>query len=269
MERPPWVPRIPKPRKRKKGKRELAREAAAAAEAEKAAMLAAIPNLTTREDLGIMHLFTAKTSRTISSTSEQAYVWQCTIPEMAFTNLPLNLPLLHGVLALGAWQRAMETRADLLRPGGKEYRDMKEMEVAEKEAQETRRDLKLRACRYAQVCLNEHVQKQRTVTEENCHLVFAYSMTLSTLCFAMVDYNARESNTYSGTIFALVSAARVLHGSLSLTFQFGTTLAFGPLAALLELRLRAGGTLDIPQEWREALTSLKAGMLANHMYIPT
>ncbi|KUJ14208.1 uncharacterized protein LY89DRAFT_589586 [Mollisia scopiformis] len=114
-----------------------------------------------KRDLELFHFFITVTSQNLSPRSEARQMWQCTIPQIAFS----HDFLLHGLLAFSALHLSVQ------RPEEKKI-----MRAAA-------------ACHYDKA-INTYRQAMSNVTRQNCEACFAFSTFVAIFSWVSLDYSA-------------------------------------------------------------------------------
>lgn len=110
-------------------------------------------------DMELLHHYTAITYKMMSPEPDQHSIWQVYVPQMAFS----YRFLLHGILSVTALHRRYD-------------------------AEECQKETLMNLARYHQQhALTLYIPRLRSINQENCHALFAFSMLLGILCFGMLD----------------------------------------------------------------------------------
>ena len=124
-----------------------------------------------------MHHYTALTSLSMTENLAHHHIWQLIVPPLAFSH-PF---LLHGILSLSALHYHYDAKP------------------------EERTAFVNMAREHQQAALSVYIGHLQNINENNCHAMFAYSITLGGICYAFI--RERQKGPEKDDIVELIIAA--------------------------------------------------------------
>jgi hypothetical protein len=175
-----------------------------------------------------MHHWTAYTYSVVASEAKQHYLWQIYTPRLAFR----YKFLLHGILSIAAMHRRH------LSP-----------DQAEKDAL-------LTIARYHQnQALTLYIPLLQVIDDENCHALFAFSVILTLICYAMLQDSDVDST--EPLITRVNEAFDSVIGATAVAFQALEPLKQGEFGAIMTpLEPTVNSLANFDDATREALEAL-------------
>lgn len=151
----------------------------------------------------LLHHYTSTVYATISDQREHAFIWQITVPSLAF-QYPF---LLHGLLALATLHRRQKAVADCREP------------------------LMNLARYHQQHALKLYIPLLQSINDQNCHALFAFSVIIAIICFGMLSDDAHDAPPL---VARVVDAFDALTGAAVVAVEALPWLEAGPMAAVLD-----------------------------------
>ncbi|CAK4030946.1 Sterol uptake control 2 [Lecanosticta acicola] len=178
-------------------------------------------------DLELLHHFTAFTCETLAPNAHEVELWRRHVPQMAFS----NRFLLHGILALAA----LHIRHD--RPD------------REKES------LMSIARYHQQHALTLYIPLLQDINQQNCDALFAFSLLLSCLCYAMLQGNHDDPQN---VVCQLIDVFDALVGCTAIAIEGREWLYDGRFrSVLLQLSPQESDFTSLDHDFRSALEALR------------
>ncbi|KJY00068.1 C6 zinc finger domain protein [Zymoseptoria brevis] len=155
-------------------------------------------------DVELMHHWTVSTYTVVASEPRQHWLWQVFTPRLAF-RYPF---LLHGILAFAALHRRYLT-----------------------DDQHERDNLLTIARYHQQQALTLYIPLLQAIDDENCHALFAFSVILTLICYAMLQDS--ETDEFESLVTRFNEAFDSVIGATAVAFQALDTLQAGEYGAIM------------------------------------